>query len=175
MAHRRSVHRVGSERRSTSWLEVALTRTTFTAVGGTILNVLSATELAKRPFTIVRTHLECRIKTDVSTPAIRESQIGAIGGVIISDQAAGIGVTAVPTPVIDAASDLWWFHQWLMSELFFGNATGIDANAGTQYSIDSKAMRKINDDQDVALVAEFASASDGFVLTVGGRILIKEH
>jgi len=51
----------------------------------------------------------------------------------------------------------------------------VDANAGAQYSIDSKAMRRVEEGQDLIIVAEFSAAGAGFILAVAGRILIKLH
>jgi hypothetical protein len=41
-----------------------------------------------------------------------ESQIGAIGLAVVTDQAVGIGVTAVPTPITDLSSDSWFLHRF---------------------------------------------------------------
>jgi len=161
----------GAKRHST-WLEIVPTFTAFTATGGTILNSLNTDEEQKRPFTIVRTYLEVLIKTDQLVAV--EIQIGAIGLAVVSDQAEQTGVAAVPTPVSNADSDLWFVHQWLLNAFDFGDATGFQGSDGRLYSIDSKAMRKVNDNENVVLVGEFSSVGAGFTLMVAGRMLIKE-
>ena len=159
-------------RRLTSWADIPITQASFTAVGGTILLALTTAEKAKRPFTIVRTHIELMIATDQLIAD--EIQLGAFGGCVVSDQASGVGVLAVPTPVVDAGSDLWFLHQVVMNDFTWNSEIGFDANGGQHYHLDSRAMRKVNDDQDVLFIGELAAASQGFLMTVGGRLLIKE-
>ena len=166
--------RRGGERRFATWFSIDATSTNHSAAGGTILNTMTAVELAKRPFTVVRTHLELQIQSDQT--AASELQLGAIGLCVVSDQAVGIGVTAVPTPVTDADSDLWFLHQWIMSSFLFASGVGLEEPNTRRYSIDSKAMRKVNDDEQVIIVAELNGAiSSGFNIEVAGRLMIKEH
>ena len=59
-----------------------------------------------------------------------------------------------------------------------GVATGAGSQVprGLPYSVDSKAMRKVEDGSDISIVAEFDSASGaGAILFFGGRILVKAH
>jgi len=159
--------------RATSWLELQPTITALdTSIAAIILSLTTA-EKAKRPFTIVRTHIHVRMASDQL--GADEQQLGAIGMCVISDQAEAIGITAVPTPVVDLASDLWFLHQFLSSDFSFISAVGFDAAGGYSVDIDSKAMRKVNDDEDVILVAETASVASGALYTIAGRLLIKEH
>ena len=160
-------------RRLTAWSDIAAGASSGVA-GGVLLNSGNAALLAFRPFTIVRTHLEVLIFSD--QVAAQESQLGAIAGAVVSDEAVAIGVTAVPTPTTNANSDLFFFHQWLMNQFEFASGTGWQADAGTRYTIDSRAMRKVNDDQDVIIVSEMnGTASNGFTLLTAGRMLIKLH
>ena len=167
-------HVGSSQRRSTSWLPIPAQASTFSTTGGIILASLDAGELAKRPFTIIRVHLEVLVITDQL--AADESQAFAVGMCVVSDQAQAIGVTAVPTPDTDLGSDLWFLHQFMFRDFAFGSAVGFDSGAQSR-SIESKAMRKVNDDQDVLLVGELVAnaAGTGFVVLIGGRVLIKEH
>ncbi len=52
---------------------------------------------------------------------------------------------------------------------------GFEAKDGRRFSIDSKAMRKVNADQDLIVVLEATGGSDGTFFMLGGRILIKVH
>jgi len=166
--------RGGGSKRETEWISIAPTLTVFTAAGGTILNTASAGLLTKRPFTIIRTHLTVLMTSDQL--AADELQGGALGMCLVSDQAAAIGVTAVPTPVTDQGSDLWYLHQWIMNDFAFVTGVGFDGQAGRLVHIDSKAMRKVNGDQDILLVGELSSViSSGFSFAIAGRMLIKEH
>ena len=173
MAHRRSGF-VRSQRRETSWLDIPPASATLVTSGGTILLTLTTAEKARRSFTIVRTHLSVSMESDQA--AASEVQVGAVGMCVVSDQAEAIGVTAVPTPVTDAASDLFFLHQYLMNSFLFASGVGFQDNVGRFMSIDSKAMRKVNDDQDVIVVVELATGeSVGQNWIVAGRLLIKEH
>ncbi len=165
--------RSGGPRRETLWAFIDATATSLTATGGTIIGQLNAAALALRPFTIIRTYLEVLIISDQQ--AASEFQIAALGMAVVSDQASAIGVTAVPTPSTDAGSDLWFLHQWLMSSFVLVSAVGIDGDEGHHYSIDSKAMRKVNDDQDIVTVIELDSVSSGVSIFVAGRFLVKLH
>ncbi len=157
-------------KRLSTWLDVPFSTTTMTAAGGTIIASLNAAALAIRPFTIVRTHLEAQVFSDQS--AAIERQACAVGLAVVSDQAAAIGVTAVPTPVTDLGSDFWFVHQ----VMFATEGTLTDRTTpGTQYSIDSKAMRKVEGDSDLVVVGEFSALGGGVRLFLAGRILIKTN
>ena len=83
-------------------------------------------------------------------------------------------MNAVPTPITDAESDLWFVHRYMMTSNVFTTAVGFEAVNGRLFEIDSKAMRKVNDNEDVIVVAELSGEGSGFNLTVAGRVLIKE-
>ena len=170
---RRPQMRMTRSQRVNTWLSIDLSITNFTAVGGTILNLMTALELAKRPFTVIRTHWTVQLTSDQQIAT--ETQLGAVGLAIVSDQAVDVGITAIPTPVTDLDSDLWFVHQVLMNDFTFAGAVAYEASAGRVWEIDSKAMRKVNDDQQIVIVGESSAAGDGFILSAMGRLLIKEH
>ncbi len=172
MAHSRGFTRgvVRGARRATSWAAIDL------VVGGvdgsaTLFSSLNAAGLAKRPFTIIRTYLNVLVHTDQG--AATESWHTAVGLAVVSDQAAAIGVTAVPTPITDLGSDLWLLHRMQQGRIAFGDNTGFD-HIPHAVDYDSKAMRKINDDQDLVLVVEGAVTGNGATMSIQGRFLIKE-
>ncbi len=158
------------QRRETLWVGFTPTETTFTATGGTLLFSLSAAGLALRPFTIVRTRLNLYIRSD--QVAAREIQSGAVGVAVVSEQAEAIGISAIPTPVTDLESDLWLLWTIVQSSSTAGSDGGVD---GKGMEIDSKAMRKVADGDQVVVVGELSGLSNGFQLTVGGRMLLKLH
>ncbi len=131
-----------SQKRLTSWFEFQPVEATLVAVGGTIFFSLNAAALALRPFTVVRSRFLVSIASD--QVAASETQVGAVGLAVVSDQANAIGVTAVPTPITDMGSDLWFVHQLLYNEMIFGSAIGFQTQAQRIYEIDSKAMRKVD-------------------------------
>jgi len=164
--------RGGRSRRESLWLAVAPSETILTAPGGTISNTLNAAGLALRPFTIVRTRLYADVSSD--QVAATEHQFTAVGFCVVSDQATAIGVTAVPTPVTDLGSDLWFMHQWLSSEITVVSAVGL-AQISEQFQFDSRAMRKVEEGQDVVLVKEVSALGGGASVFTAGRMLVKLH
>jgi len=171
MARRHSRGLTRGVRRETAWLFVGVfSETDANANTATLLGSLDATALALRPFTIVRTHLEVQVLTDQAVAA--EQQSLAVGMAVVSDQASAIGVTAVPTPHNDAGSDYWYLHQYIFAD---SSITANESIQGQNRSIDSKAMRKVDDDSDVILVGEGAGIGNGMIYTIGGRFLIKLH
>jgi len=173
MAHPRRFRGGHGARRATSWLDVEPTSVTVDTSISVISHSLNALEQAKRPFTVVRSHLHLHIRSDQL--AADEPQFGAVGICVISDQAQAIGISAVPTPLTDLASDLWFLHGMMSSDFAFLSAVGFDGSSGQSYDFDSKAMRKVNDDEDVIIVIETASISNGAQYLISGRVLIKEH
>ena len=95
-----------SQKRLTSWFQFVPTQVSLTAAGGTIIFSLNAAALALRPFTVVRTRFKYMVISDQA--AAIEIQAGAIGMAVVSDQSVAVGVTAVPTPITDMGSDLWF-------------------------------------------------------------------
>ena len=160
-------------RRLTLWIGDTTAETTLVAANTVVfVRSLNAAALALRPFTIVRVRGLLQIRSDQA--ASTETQDAAYGMCVVSDQASTIGVTAVPNPIADSASDLFFMYQKMTSQITAG-AIGWDADAGHQYAIDSKAMRKVNDDEDVVSVVQNSGISDGSVVTSFGRILVKLH
>ena len=132
---------------------------------------MNAAALALRPFTIVRTRFQIMVTSDQVIAS--EDQGGALGMAVVSDQATAIGVSAVPTPITDMGSDLWFVHQQYHTAFTLVSGVGFDGRSGQVVDIDSKAMRKVDIGQDVVIVAESDTPSSGYDFTVGGRMLIK--
>jgi len=172
MAYRTHRVRSGGSKRATSWFDISITSTGVDN-SSVLVNSLTALELARRPFTVVRTYLEI---LQLSDQAVATEQMhAAIGMCVVSDQAAAIGVSAVPTPITDDDSDLWYIHKFMLSGFAFSSAVGFDERLGRQYTIESKAMRKVNDAEDLIVVVEGSSLGEGQTLVTAGRVLIKEH
>jgi len=137
---------------------------------------LSAAGLALRPFTVIRTRLHFSVRSDQS--AASENFDAAIGCAVVSDQAAAIGITAVPTPFTDLGSDLWFVHQIIDGHFLFISGVGVEGNSNSPtggMDVDSKAMRKVNGDQDLVTVIENSGLSSGTQVYAAGRQLIKLH
>ncbi len=164
------IFRGGVTRRETLWANIPFQIVTADVGVATLMASLNAAALALRPFTIVRMRMAFGLHSDQAAAA--EVQAVAVGQAVVSDQASAIGVTAVPTPVTDAGSD-----AWLLYTILFNNATNLtDLVVGQKYfEVDSRAMRKVEDGQDLVLVTEVAATSNGTVLNSSGRFLIKLH
>ena len=180
MAHVRTVRRSnrvfrgGSFRRETQWLAGGPVRNTL-AVGSTavLTQSLTAAELALRPFTIVRTRGILHVESDQT--AAQEFMHAGIGMCVVSDQAIAIGVTAIPTPMTDRVSDLWFLYEEIFNSFLFGDATGFITPAGVRSVFDSRAMRKVEEGEDIAVVKETSAISTGAIVTSAFRMLIKLH
>jgi len=163
--------RSGVRRRETLWIDLPLTQTTMTAAGGTIIYSLSTAAKAFRPYTVIRTHVSMLVQSDQE--AAGENYQAAYGECIVSDQASAIGVTAVPTPLTDLSSDLWFAWKSLMGLQLVTPSSGGITGVFAAGELDSRAMRKVEEGQDSLGVAEAGLL--GVVLTTVGRQLLKMH
>ncbi len=169
----RFVSRTRGARRETDWFSIAVTSSQV-ANSATLVSSLNAAALALRPFTIIRTHLQITATSDQS--AASESYFAALGAAVVSDPAAAIGVTAVPTPETDRESDLFFLYQDILGDFSFGSNIGFIGNEMVQYSLDSKAMRKVSADEDVVFVVEGGTViGEGSLISFSGRMLVKLH
>ncbi len=162
--------RVGA-RRTTTWIQFSPILSTLASNTTQVLVAsLNAAALAIRPFTIVRTYLELALSSDQT--AARESQFCSVGWAIVSDQAAAVGISAVPTPTLEAASGLWFLHSRIGAD----ESQVANSAVGSQFRyVESKAMRKVEDAQDMVVVAEGGGVGDGMILMTSGRMLVKLH
>ena len=80
----------------------------------------------------------------LSTSALGDGMMGALGIALVSDDAFAAGITAIPGPQSDANWDGWIFHSfWGVRSVTGTIADGANA-VGAYYRmiVDSKAMRK---------------------------------
>ena len=169
MALRRRIVTRGAKRQTT-WFQFVPTEVTMTATGGTIIFSLNAAALAMRPFTVVRSHFELMLRSDQA--AAIEQQSAGFGIAVVSDEATAAGVASVPTPVTEMGSHLWFVHS-----VMFGQASTVTDRAEPVQvkSIDSKAMRRVEVGSDIVVVGEKGSVGGGLVLSVAGRMLVKNN
>ncbi len=109
---RKRFFRGGKSVRESMWVSDPATNSTI-AAGGTALLVSTANAalLALRPFTIVRSRGILAFRSDQTGAS--ELFAAALGLAVVSEQAAAIGATAIPTPMTDLGSDLFYTHQLL--------------------------------------------------------------
>ena len=104
-----------------------------------------------------------------------EQPLGSFGKIVVTEQAVAIGVTAVPNPSGidgDPGAD-WYVWQGMQTDWRLVGTTGVTV-IGQQYTIDSKAMRKVGPNQDVITVVDM-QAGAGAKLSTNGRQLIQLH
>ena len=162
-----------SSRRTTTWFFSANVNVeaAVAANSAALSQTFNAAALALRPFTIVRTRGYIWAASDQA--AAFEVPFGAVGFSVVSDQAAAIGVTAVPSPVADEGSELFFnFQGWIASGA--GQAAS-QSNGSRLFEFDSKAQRKVSESEDLAVVIANASAADGAVVVLKFRMLVKLH
>ena len=161
----------GGAKRTAIWLAVNIPNTAIVGTSTTLLGVLNAAGLLLRPFTIVRTRLRIFVESDQIVAT--ELTQGAFGLIVVSDQATASGAVAVPSPIsqADAAFFSWEaFHN----QFLFGDSTGFQESAGTVIEVDSKAMRKVGVNDDIAMLGQTAT-SPGANASIIGRIFVKLH
>ncbi len=166
------IRRNGVLRRETVWFGIERTDATTAASATAVLSgSYNAPALELRPFTIVRTRLRYFVRSDQA--AATEQFTGNLGMCVVSDQAIAVGVTAVPTPATDISSDLWFLHEIWIGQF---RLDGTDYQAGLEgREVDSKAMRKVDIGQDLAITVEAGIGGLGSITTYAGRQLVKLH
>ncbi len=168
------IMRSGVMRRESLWVRVNETDTGLAAAStAAISNSANAALLALRPFTVVRTRGYLSVRTDQEVAS--EDYHVAFAAAVVSDQAVAIGVTAVPTPITDGGSDLFWMYEDIQDAVNVQSGVGVDFGIATGRTFDSKAMRKVEDGQDIVFVKEAGTLSTGLICFTAARLLIKVH
>ncbi len=158
-------------RRKTEWLASAdVTGQTALAASSVILDSSFA---FTQPETIVRTRGSLWVSSDQATA--NEEPFGALGMMVVSDQAAAAGVAAVPTPIQEEDDDNWFVWVPFLASLRLATAVGFVANPFMEYKFDSKAMRKVAAGDTLIVVLENASSTDAMNYVVKFRTLTKLH
>jgi len=160
-------------RRESLWLTFTDVNVTLGAGVSVLGFSLNAAALALLPFTVVRTRGYLFARSDqILAP---ETYGYSFGIAVVSAQAAAIGVTAVPTPVTDRGSDLFFVYESLMGRFEFDTSAAW-GEVGHFKEFDSKAMRKVQNAEDVVVTFEnSAISSDTVIASAGLRMLIKLH
>ncbi len=156
--------------RTMTWFGIDL-GATVVADASQLIGSLNAAALAFRPFTVVRTRLIMQYASDQA--AASESPGGALGFIVASDEAIATGAGALPDPVDDANAP-WFVWDPGQCNFLFGDGTGFLEPDGRMNVIDSKAMRKVGANEDVAIIFEEVN-NFGMNLTLIGRMLVKLH
>ena len=163
-------------RRKTAWASSPDVTALTNMAANTILltGTANAALLALRPFTIVRVRGELWVQSD--SVATTRVPFGALGFAVVSDTAAALGVTAVPAPIADEGSGLWFVYQYFLASRTLLTAVGFNGSEEFgRYSFDSKAMRKVDIGADIAVVMQNRAAVGGMNFVLKYRLLVKLH
>ncbi len=171
MAHRRPgriVH--AGPRRLTQWVGPA--QQEFVAVASAGATLIASFDAEAQGFprpTLVRTRGEVSIRASAYNADL--NIVGAFGMCVVSDQAFAAGVASVPEPFTDAGWNGWFVWQSFNYVIEHSTDVGKQAPADRVYQVDSKAMRKIAENETVVLVCE--SFVGALTISMPVRMLIK--
>ena len=161
--------------RTKIWIGSGVGRSTIVASSKTFVSSLSAGALLLRPFTVLRTRMLISLFSDQE--AADEGAFGSYGKIVVTEQAASVGVTAIPDPgstTGDPDSD-WFVHQTAWNALqIIGAISAAIVSSPSNWTVDSKAMRKVGPDDDIVSMYKDESGVGSF-LTTQGRMLIQLH
>ena len=125
--------------------------------------------------TVIRVHGHLLLYLVTGGGASAEGFTWAFGMCNVTENAAGIGVTAVPDPVADIAWDGWFVHE--QGILLLPGTTLDPASAAVvqRVTIDSKAMRKTHESDTIVAVLGITETGEGSVMNASleTRILDK--
>ncbi len=150
-------------KRRTHWTELA-GASNIVSSGSTLLASQAAGHEGE---TLVRTR-GLFMATLLTASAAGDGFFGAIGIAKVTTAAATAGVGSMPTPITEAGWDGWLLHR------YFGVAQALVNQGGGaihRLELDSKAMRKVNDDESIVMIAEFIETGTASV-DVTGRVRI---
>ena len=161
MAHaRRFSSRTNSARRRVSWAGGPGGRSgVISASSVTLFPVASEAALDDLTLVRIRGDFEAAL---ISADAVNSGFEVAMGIANVSQNAAGIGVTAVPDPLVDIAWDGWIWHETFFLLAVDSSPSPSSYMANLRRVIDNKAMCKTHaTDNLVALISvtEFGTAT----------------
>jgi len=167
---------VGRSRRKSTWVASVEKTDLVLLAANTLLidQTLTAAQILSFGLiqsTIVRTRGLLSVVSDQTIAG--EFPFGAMGMAIVSEQARAAGAASIPDPYTDSQWDGWFVHQFFQTSCLVGTNIGFDASAGYQFEFDSKAMRKVADNEALVVMMTNASATDGLLYMLDFRQLYK--
>jgi len=97
-----------------------------------------------------------------------ETQVGAVGLIVVSNAALAAGVASIPKPATDIDDDGWFCHAQFAQQ---GQTVSLSPTASHSYPFNSKAKRIVQDGEGIAIMVENIHASFGFEISLQFRIL----
>ena len=171
MARRAALRGRFGPRRSVDW-SASAPLTGYAAVAASSAVLLETFVPVTGGETVIRTRGLFSFKSDQS--AASEENVGALGIAVVTAQAVSVGITAIPHPVTDAAWGGWFYHTYFSRAMLVLSGVGVDPNNVMNIVIDSKAARKVDEDERLVVVIENSSAA-GMEVTTMERFLSKLH
>jgi len=169
MAHPRRRSGFVASKRQTTWVGPADQGYVAVASGAKVLVAsFDPDSSSLKKTTLIRTRGMMSVRPATLSTGI--DLIGAWGLAVVSDQAFGIGITAIPGPFTNAGWDGWF--AWGSYSFSWDDATSVGrAIASIQFEVDSKGMRKVSDNETVVVVAE--QQGGGATVSMPFRLLFK--
>jgi len=169
-------HQRSSTRRQTSWFGGPFGTVSFSANGAAVFG--TAQQAAGEGLTIIRTRGELLVYLTGGTLSALEGFRWALGIGVVTENAAGIGVIAIPSPLTDVVWDGWMVYETghCKTPRDMSAAEGAASPMTmARIPIDSKAMRKFKFSDVMTAVFEVDSEVGTASLTaeLSTRILAK--
>ena len=160
---------MGGSRRLTSWSLGASGLITQTVAASAVFG--AGAQALTDGLTIVRTRGTCLLRLQVSD-GVASGMDAAFGMCVVSENAASVGITAVPNPITDVAWDGWMVY-W--TGALKGSSLSSQGASTHRIDIDSKAMRKIKESDVLLGVLETQNevGSVTFAADLMTRVLLK--
>ena len=150
--HRGSAVRTRGPQRQTTWVGPADQNFVSVASGAkVIIGSFDAAANGLPSPTVIRSRGEVAYKVNAVMADVNLA--GAYGVAIVSDRAFTAGAASIPGPFTDAGWDGWFVWRSFSTAFEFADATGRMIVSERQ-EVDSKAMRKITDDETLVLMCE---------------------
>ena len=156
------------QRRKTTWIGIA--DQAFVSVSANSSAIIQSFEIDgnfDEPITVVR--VRGALQVVPQTFATDQNIIGALGVGIVSDQAFAAGAASIPGPWTNSSWDGWFL--WQPVTYFFEVTTDIGRLVFPQFTLDSKAMRKVEANETI--VTMFESQGPAVSVSAPTRLLIK--
>ena len=149
---------VRARRRRTHWTEFIGQQVVLSASVPTLLGSIGADHDGEM---LIRTRGLLSL-TLITAAAVGDGYVGAFGMGVVTTAAATAGVGSIPTSLTEAGWDGWFLHQ------YFDIRSGIGAGGPVllQYALDSKAMRKISEDESIIMALEIVETGDASISVV---------
>ncbi len=147
--------RTGGRKRVTTWVGPADQDSVAVASGASVIiaSFVPASNGMLAP-TIVRSRGEVAIRNSVV--ASDQDIGGAFGICIVSDEAFAAGTASIPRPFDDSDWGGWFVWQSFKSQFELRDSTGASGlnETSLRYQVDSKAMRRVSDNETVVMMCE---------------------